>query len=220
MIALDLITDEIPPLKHSDSGERALRWMEEFKVEHLPVLKDDNFCGLVSEDIIYDRENTEDTLDVLFDHLPRPYVKPNAHIYEILAKISDEKITVVPVIDDEENYIGCIDIKRLMQHIAETGSIKEVGGIIVLEMNQIDYSLVQIAQIVESNNAKILSVYISSPKDSNRLEITLKLNETDLGRILRTFERYDYSIKASYQKNDYHDDLKNRYDELMNYLKF
>ncbi|MGB0933803.1 MAG: CBS domain-containing protein [Lishizhenia sp.] len=220
MIALELITDEIPPLKHTDSGERALRWMEEFKVEHLPVLKGDNFCGLVSEDIIYDRENTEDTLDVLFDHLPRPYVKPNAHIYEILAKISDEKITVVPVIDDEENYIGCIDIKRLMQHIAETGSIKEVGGIIVLEMNQIDYSLVQIAQIVESNNAKILSTYISSPKDSNRLEITLKLSETDLGRILRTFERYDYIIKASYQKNNYHDDLKNRYDELMNYLKF
>lgn len=218
MIALELITEEIPPLKHSDSGETALRWMEEFKVEHLPVLKGDNFVGLVSEENILDRNDIDQSLDVLFDHLPRPYVKQQTHIYEILAKISDEKITTVPVLDEQENYIGVIDIKRLMQHIADTGSMKEVGGIIVLEIAQHDYSLAHIAQIVESDNAKILSAYISSLPSSTKLEVTLKINQTELGRIIRSLERYDYIIKASYQKNTYHEDLKNRYDELINYL--
>lgn len=218
MIALELITEEIPPLKHSDSGETALRWMEEFKVEHLPVLKGDNFVGLVSEENILDRNDIDQSLDVLFDHLPRPYVKQQTHIYEILAKISDEKITTVPVLDEHENYVGVIDIKRLMQHIADTGSMKEVGGIIVLEIAQHDYSLAHIAQIVESDNAKILSAYISSLPSSTKLEVTLKINQTELGRIIRSLERYDYIIKASYQKNTYHEDLKNRYDELINYL--
>ncbi|MDX1445241.1 CBS domain-containing protein [Lishizhenia sp.] len=218
MIALELITEEIPPLKHSDSGETALRWMEEFKVEHLPVLKGNNFVGLVSEEIILDRNDIEKSLDELFDHLPRPYVKQHTHIYEILAKISDEKITTVPVLDDHENYLGVIDIKRLMQHIADTGSMKEVGGIIVIEVAQHDYSLAHIAQVVESDNARILSAYVSTLPNSTKLEVTLKINQTELGRIIRSLERYDYIVKASYQKNTYHEDLKNRYDELINYL--
>lgn len=218
MIALELITEEIPPLKHSDSGETALNWMEEFKVEHLPVLKGNNFVGLVSEENILDRNDIDQSLDELFDHLPRPYVKQHTHIYEILAKISDEKITAVPVLDDHENYLGVIDIKRLMQHIADTGSMKEIGGILVLEIAQHDYSLAHIAQIVEADNAKILSAYLSSMSNSTKLELTLKINQTELGRIIRSLERYDYVIKASYQKNKYHEDLKNRYDELINYL--
>jgi hypothetical protein len=77
----------------------------------------------------------------------------------------------------------------------------------------------QIAQIVESNNAKILSSYIMSPTDSTKLEVTLKINQIELGRIIRTFERYDYIIKASYQKSDVDDDIQNRYESLMNFLK-
>ncbi len=86
-------------------------------------------------------------------------------------------------------------------------------------MNQVDYSLAEIAQIVESNNAKILSSYITSGPDSTEMEVTLKINKSNLDAILRTFERYEYNVTASYQKSKYQDDLKNRYDELMNYLK-
>lgn len=220
MIAKDLITDEIPPLKHTDTGNTALHWMDEFKVSHLPVLKNDNFVGLVSESDILDKENLDETLDKLFDHLPRPYVKENAHIYEVLYKIAEHKISVIPVLKEDESYLGCTSIHQLMTLIANTGSIKETGGVLVLEVNQTDYSLAQIAQIVESNNAKILSSYIMSTPDSTKLEITLKINQMDLTRIIRTFERYDYTISATYQKSDFDEDLQVRYDALMNFLKF
>ena len=218
MIALELITEEIPPLKHTDTGDTALQWMEEFKVVHLPVLKIENFVGLVSEDAIFDKEDASKTLHEMFMHLPRPFVKGSAHIYEVLARMSDEHVTVLAVLDDEENYLGCIGIADLMQKIANTSSIKETGGIIVLEMNNIDYSLAHIAQIVESDGAKILSSFITSHPSSNRLELTLKINQVELSRIIRSFERYDYTVKASFQKNSYYDDLKNRYDELMKFL--
>ena len=218
MNALELISEEIPPLTHSDTGEKVLRWMEEFKVSHLPVLKNGNFVGVISESDILDKLNTDDSLDVLFDHLPRPFVTKDAHIYEVLAKIAEHKLSIMPVLDQDESYIGCSSIHHIATLIANTGSIKENGGIIVLEVNKIDYSMAQIAQIVESNNAKILSSYIMSPSDSTKLEVTLKINRVELSSIIRTFERYDYVIKASYQKGQSDDDIQFKYDALINYL--
>ena len=156
----------------------------------------------------------------MFDHLPRPYVKESAHIYEVLFRVAEHKISVIPVLGEDESYMGCTSIHQLITLIANTGSIRERGGIIVLEVNQNDYSLAQIAQIVESNNAKILSSYIMSSSDSTKLEVTLKINQIELGRIIQTFERYDYTIAASYQKSSFDDDLQNRYDALLNFLKF
>jgi len=218
MKAIELISEEIPNLTHTDTGEKALRWMDEFKVSHLAVLKNDNFVGVISESDILDKLDLEDTLDKLFDHLPRPYVNENAHIYEVLAKISEHKLSILPILDDTEKYLGCTSIHYLITKIANTVSIKDVGGIIVLEVNAIDYSMAQIAQIVESNNAKILSSYIMSPSESNKLEVTLKINQIELDRIIRTFERYDYVIKASFQKSSGDEDVQFKYDALMNYL--
>lgn len=218
MIGIELITDEIPPLKHTDTGEKALQWMDEFKVNHLSVLKDESFVGLVSEDDLLDKSDLSLTLTELFAHLPRPYVKGSSHVYEVLNIASIDHLTVVPVLDEQENYLGNISISMLMQNIASTGSIKEAGGIIVLEMSDSDYSLAHISQIVESENAKVLSSFITSTASSKNLELTLKINQMELGRILKALERYDYHVKASFQRNSYHDDLKDRYDELMNYL--
>jgi len=220
MKAIELISEDIPPLTHTDTGEKALRWMDEFKVSHLPVLKNGNFVGVISESDILDKMDVQDTLDKLFDHLPRPYVNQNSHIYEVLAKISEHKLSILPILDENEKYLGCTSIHNLITKIANTGSIKESGGIIVLEVNAVDYSMAQIAQIVESNNAKILSSYIMSPSDSNKLEVTLKINQIELDRIIRTFERYDYTIKASFQKSSGDEDVQFRYDALMNYLNF
>jgi len=192
--------------------------MEEFKVSHLPVLKNGNFVGLISETDILDRKDLNLQLDVLFDHLPRPYVGENAHIYEVLAKMSEHRISVLPILDAQEKYIGCTSVHQLINLIANTASIKEVGGIIVLEMNQHDYSLAKIAQIVESDNAKILSSFIMTSTDTTKIEVTLKISETELSRIIRSFERYDILVKASFQRSTDQDDLQFRYDALMNYL--
>ena len=218
MIAIDLITYDIPTLVHTDTGEKALIWMDEFKVSHLPVLKNGNFVGLVSETHILDKMNVSENLDVLFQHLPRPFVFSNAHLFEILSKISEFKISVIPILDEHEQYLGCTSIFELMTSIANTSSMKEKGGILVLEVNEFDYSMAQIGQIVESNDAKILSSTILSDASSTKLDITLKINQEDLTSIIRTFERYDYVVKASFQNGAGTEDLQWRYDVLMNYL--
>ena len=218
MRALSLITEDIPPLTHNDTGERALNWMDEFKVSHLPVLKVGNFVGVISETEVLNKMDLNKPLDELFQHLPRPYVNAGDHIYQVLSKIAEFKLSLIPILNDDENYLGCTTVHHLMTLIANTGSIKENGGILVLEMARSDYSMSEIAQIVESNDARILSSYIMSSPDSTNIELTLKLNKIELDRIIRTFERYDYIIKASFQKSNENDDMQFRYDSLMNYL--
>lgn len=220
MKAIDLLSEEIPPLLHSDLGEKAMNWMDEFKVSHLPVLKNGNFVGLVSESAILDKLDLDKNLDVLFDHLPRPFVLSSAHIYEVLLKMSNEKLSVIPVLNSNEEYQGCISVYNIVSVLSNFGSLKEPGGILVLEVNQNNYSLAQIAQIVESNNARILSSYITSTDLSTNMEITLKINSTNLSRIILTFERYEYQLKAVYQDSDADEDLKSRFEALVNFMKF
>jgi glycine cleavage system regulatory protein len=104
--------------------------------------------------------------------------------------------------------------------MSDFGSLKEHGGILILEVNAVDYSMVQIAQIIESNSAKILSSYITATDESTIIEVTLKINQSNLSRIIQTFERYDYVVKAAYQDKNAEDDLRGRFDTLMNFLKF
>lgn len=218
MIASELILDDIPTLNHTDSGEKALRLMDEVKVTHLPVLKNNNYVGVVSDSDIYDKKDANLSLDKLFDVLPRPYVFEYNHIYEVMKLISEVGLTVVPILDVKEKYVGATSLLHVMRFITGIGSIKETGSVLILEMNQADYSLAHIAQCVETNNAKVLSSYITSAPNSTKIEITLKINLLDLSHIIRTFERFDYTIKAAYQKADYPNDLQDRYDELMKYL--
>lgn len=217
MRAKELITEEIPPLTHTDSGEKALRWMDEFKVSHLPVLKNGNFVGVISESDVLDKMDIVESLDKLFDHLPRPYVFENAHIYEVLSKISEHRISILPILDENEKYLGCTSVYHLLTVIANTGSIKETGGIIVLEVNSIDYSMAQIAQIVESNNGKLLGLFVSS-SDVETIEVTLKINIGPINEIIQTFRRYDYEIISEHHEDNYINTLKERSDYLDKYL--
>lgn len=218
MKAAELISEYIPPIKPTESGEKALSWMNEFRVSHLAIVDGNNYLGIVSDDDIYDMQDPSHSISSELTNLQSPFVYADSHVYDVMKAIADSKITIVPILNRQNEYIGCTDLLFLMSQITAVGSIKEAGGIIVLEMNKHDYSLTQIARIVEENDVKILSSYLTSLPESTKIQVTLKLNTTELDKVLRTFERYDYVIKESYAEGEYFEDLKKRYDELMNYL--
>ena len=55
MIAEELINQMIPALKPTDTAEKAILWMEELKTNQLPVIENRMFKGLITEDIILER---------------------------------------------------------------------------------------------------------------------------------------------------------------------
>jgi acetoin utilization protein AcuB len=218
MIALDLITDEIPPLKNSEQCTKALHWMEEFRVNHIPVVNGNEYMGLITDDNIFDLEDPDVAIGESGLMLAQPFIKGDQHVYDVMKIIADMHLTLVPVLDNENNYLGCITVPHLMEMITNTASINEPGGIIVLEMAQNDYVLSQIARIVEENDAKILSSYITSAADSTLIEVTLKVNTKNLGGILQTLNRYDYIVSESYSEDRFKEEVSMRYEALMKYL--
>jgi CBS domain-containing protein len=219
MIARHLISEEILPLKTSNTGEQALSMMEELKVSHLPIVNNEVFLGLISDQDIYDLNNLQEPLGNYKLSLKHPYVNEHQHLYNVLKLVNEMKLSLIPVLDDHNRYLGCITLFDLVNSMARSFSLENPGGIIVLEMSQNDYDLSEIARIVESNDAKVLSLFLSTHIDSTRLEVVLKMNRTDLGGVLQTFDRYGYYVKASFGDEEDRDDLKENYDSLMNYLK-
>ncbi len=219
MIAIDLISEVIPSLKTSDPGQTALNWMEIFRISHLPIVNNQDFLGLISDADIYDMNQPDEPIGNHTLTLFKPYVTTEQHIFEVIGLAARLKLSVVPVLDNKNHYKGVITTSDLIRHMAGLSSMDQPGGIIVLELIERDYSLSQIAQIVEGNNVKVLSMYITSPPESTKLEVTLKVNTSDLASVIRTFERYNYEVKTWVSSNDSMDQFySERFDLLMKYL--
>lgn len=219
MLAKELISDVVPSLKTSDSGLKALYWMDIFRISHLPIVNSNEFLGLISDKDIYDLNMADEPIGNHNLSLLSPYVFQDQHMFEVIEIASRLKLSVVPVLDKNKHYKGVVTMNDLIDYIAKLSALNQPGGILVLELNENDYFLSQISQIVESNDAKILSLYVKSYDDSTRLELTLKINRTDITSIMQTFERYNYTIKASYMHDEELDNLyDNRYEAFMKYL--
>lgn len=218
MLAHELITDEVPPLKLTDTGKKVLDWMEDMRVSHLPVVKKREFLGMVSYADILDLNKPKETLDHQRITMIKAYVRENYHIFDVLKAISNYGVSAVAVLDAENNYMGVITADTIIHKIAQMPFVNEPGGIIILEMNVKDYTLSQIAQIVEGNDAKILHMHINAHHDTTKMEVTLKVNKEDLSGLLQTFARYNYTVKATFHQNQFNDDVKKRFDEFIHFL--
>lgn len=218
MLAKDLISEVVLPVKTSDSAALALNMMEDLKVAHLPIVNNIEFLGLISEDDILNVNLPEEPLGNHKLSIIRPFVNDAQHIFDVIRTFAELKLTLLPVLDNKNNYLGCITLADLVQNLSRLTSLDNPGGIIVIELNQNDYSLTEISQIVESNDAKVLCLYLTSYNDTTKIDITLKINKLDITAVLNTFNRYNYIVKASFTEHKYIEDLKDRFDLLMNYI--
>lgn len=218
MIAQDMISDTIYPAKASDSLGSLLSRMDEYKVKQLPFVRYNQLVGLVhDEDIkIALGENADSKLKDVSHELI--FVFNTQHFYDVVRLFFIHQLDVLAVIDEKHHYCGCITLHDVIQTLAQVTTSDEPGAIIVLEVNNRDYSLSHIAQIVESDNARILSSFVRRFPDSTRMEITIKLNRTDVASIVAAFLRYEYHVKATFNELKADDSSRDRYEQLMNYL--
>ena len=157
-------------------------------------------------------ESAVDDLDFL-----NVSVLPDAHVLDVLKVMSENDLTVVPVVDEGNNYLGSITSADLLDYLAEMLGVTREGGIIVLQMLERDHSIQQIARIIEENNAKILSLSVIPASEGN-LEMHIKIDSPDLNPILQSLERFNYTVLSKFQPAQFDNELRDRYDELMRYL--
>lgn len=218
MLAKSLISETVPPLRKSDIGEKALQWMHEFAVHQLPVVDEGKLLNLISMEDVINAGDFQLPLSEYKTSFAHPFVFEHTHILEVIRLSSKLNIGSIPVLDEDENYVGLITAEDLLKGLNQFSALQHEGSIIELEMPLRNYSLHEISRIVEGNELQILSCFTNVRPEVAIAEITLKLNSSNLAPLVAAFERYNIQVKAVHQETEYTEDLKDRYDSLMRYL--
>jgi acetoin utilization protein AcuB len=214
-----LISGNIPILHPADTGTQALALMDNAELESLPLISDDGqYVALAKETDLLDWNAPETPLSGAYFLQFRPAVTPGAHPYEALRIANASNLDVVPVVEGDSHYLGSVSRTDLLQYLASASGLDNPGGIIVLEVSPNDYSLWDIARILENEGVIILSSHLRSLPDTGKLEVTLKTNRTDLQGAIQSFERHEYTVKHVFGDTEGDDDLMNRYNLLMTYI--
>ena len=218
MQANTLISSSIKSIHPVEDGNKALEMMDQFRIHHLAIVKNNFYLGVISDKEIMSWNSEDDSIEEHLTNLAAPYVRHNQHLFDIIEVLEKNNLSIVPVLDEKNHYLGVITSRKLLYSIAKSATIQSPGGVIILEMPDHDYSLTEIASIVESNNTKILSSYIISKPNSTNTEVTIKLNKQEVTAIIKDFERHEYKVSASYKDEEADGDYLERYESLMRFL--
>lgn len=220
MIARELINHMIPPLKVTDTAKKAITWMEELRVNQLAVIDNGEYKGLISEDIILEANSLKKKISEFELKAANCFVYHYQHFYDILKVGSDNGVHVIAVLDEDKKFNGVITIEDTVVAFAQTVAVQSPGGILVLSMSYLDYSLSEISRLIESNNAKILSSSLTNdPIEPTKVKLTIKINKEDITPIAATLERFGYRIIARFQEAQIETNEKERLGILMKYLE-
>lgn len=217
MLVKDFITKDIPVLKLSDTVEYGLALMDDFKLKHLPVLEGDAYRCLVSEKDLL--AMSDPTAEIGCPVLFTPAVGENSHLHEALALFTRYGLSLLPVVTADGVYAGAISREKLIDILAELCNADAAGSVIVLEMMPQDYALSDIARLVEANNAHVMSLLSHTDADTGRLLLTIKIDLEDASPVIRSFERFNYTVLYHFMEKGMVDDLlQQKMSELWYYM--
>ena len=219
MLTRELTTQTLPQLHLHDKVHAALQMMNENQVTHLPIIDEGKYIGLISEDDLMLSENDRDELNSLQQSFAPLSVKENEHFIKALQLAADNGLSIVPVINEDQELTGTVTYNDLLKHAADFMSVNEPGALIVLEMESNQYSFQEISKIVESNDAQITQLNTTNDATTGMMEVTLRVNKPEVSDIIATFQRYEYTVKYFFGEELYANELRTNYDNLMNYLK-
>ncbi len=219
MLTAQHISTSLYPILPGMNVQQALDLMEDQGVSSLAVADDDQFYGVARQSVLFDYDNLTALLSDLPEHmLPKLFLQAHQHELEIIAMLSEFKLDTVAILNEEQQYQGSIRALEFIQNLGQQFNLIGSGGILVLEVLPQNYHLSEIAQIVESGDARILSLFISNAPQNNHIYVTLRCDRDDLDPVVQTFTRYGYEVVASFYHSKYKTDLNKRYDLLMRYI--
>jgi CBS domain-containing protein len=218
MIDLSLVSDSIPPLHCNDSLEKVLDAMHEFNVSQLPVVEGEKYVGVVMMEEVLAVKDKNLLLKDSGVVLRKAFVPKTAHLFDMLRIALDFNVRIVPVVDEEHHYQGLITAEGCMRAFAMLNSVKDAGAVIELEIPLKDFLLSEVARIVEDNESRILCMYTNINQQDMTVQVTAKVNTTEVAAMVASFERYEYVVKAVHNDTEYSEGLKDRYDSFMRYM--
>jgi predicted transcriptional regulator len=217
MLTRDLISHSIPYLHLDDKVFHALQLMNDYHVAHLPIVAEDKYIGIISEEQLLHSDD-DDLLEQLLISDGGKSVQANDHFLKAIQIAVQNNISIVPVIEGN-HIIGIVTYDDLLRNASEFMSLDDPGGLIVLEIEGKDYSFNELNRIVESNDAQITQLNSFTDPETGTMQVTIRINKVEISDIITTLQRYEYSIKYYFGEELYENELRSNYDNLMHYLK-
>ena len=218
MLTAELINNNIPRLRLQDSVSKALQLINDYRVTHLPVVAEDRYLGMISEEDLLDVEEEKGTIEFLQESFVTAFVKENEHFLNAVKCSNQFETTVVPVTNDEKELVGVITVTDLLKALGDFSGANEIGGLIITEMERSQFAISEISRIVESHDATILHLNTTVQPDTGLLTVSLHLNKKEIAAIVSAFERYDYDIIYYFGDEKFENEIHTNYRHLMSYL--
>jgi predicted transcriptional regulator len=217
MLTRDLISHSIPYLHLDDKVFHALQLMNDYHVAHLPIVSEDKYLGIISEEQLLHSDD-DNLLEQLLISDGGKSVQANDHFLKAIQIAVQNKLSIVPVM--EENHIlGIVTYNDLLRNASDFMSLNDPGGLIVLEIEGKDYSFNELNRIVESNDAQITQLNSFTDPETGVMQVTIRINKVEISDIISTLQRYEYNVKYYFGEELYENELRSNYDNLMHYLK-
>lgn len=217
MLVSEIIQTSVPVLHYTDTVEDAIALLQDSSMQHLAVINNENYEGLLSMDELLSADET-DTVATLAIKLMQVSISDDQHFLTALKLITEDNVTALPVLSANKEYLGVVTETILLQTLATFLSIEIPGGVFVLEMPREKFSMGELCRLVETNDAFIMQVNTYTDHLSGMLVVTFKINKTEISDILATLQRYEYNIKYFFGEEHYENTLKENFENLMAYL--
>jgi predicted transcriptional regulator len=219
MLTRDLLTQTLPHLKLRDKVFQALQLMNDYHVTHLPIVDDEKYIGLISEEILLHAEDDNAELSAFLSAFLNISVRDNEHLLSVIQDTVENDLSIMPVVNEDNELLGCITKDDLLRNASEFMSLNEPGGIIVLELDPKQYSFNELSRLIESNDAQITQLNTSTDSDTGLLTATIKINKADVADVVASLQRHEYNVKYYFGEELYENEVRSNYENLMNYLK-
>ena len=218
MLAVELNNNDIPQLQLQDTVAKALQLFSDFKVSHLPVVAEEKFVGLISEEDLLDANNKNMLIELLQKDFILASINENDHFLQAVNISNQYQTNIVPVINFDKELVGTISGQTLLRTLGYFSGSQEIGGIIVLEMERNQFTISEISRIVESNEATVLHLNTTLQPETGLLRVTIHINKKELSAVIAAFERYEYDVVHYFGEEKFENEIQSNYRHLMNYL--
>lgn len=219
MFNLNIISASIPHLNPDDPVYRALQYMNDFHVAHLPVVDGEDLLGLVHEDLLFDTPDDDAPMRSLIGGFQQIQIGAGQHIFDTLQLMTDQQLSTIPVVGEDGKFAGTISQSDLMRELAMVTGASEKGAMIGLEMDKQQFSFSEIARLVETNDAYITQLNSFQHPNNGTFLVILRLNKFEISDVMATLQRFEYKVRFHFGAEKFEDELKSNYDHLMNYLQ-
>ncbi|MEM0575000.1 CBS domain-containing protein [Flavobacterium polysaccharolyticum] len=213
---LNYITNDYKAIDSQETIAVVQDRLYEIPFSHFPIVEDGIYIGCIIKDDLETFDGDKKITDYRFTLEPF-FARTQMIWLDVLEVFAKNHTNLVPVLDENNTYKGYYEIEDIIKFFHETPFLKEQGGILVVQKGILDYSMSQIAQIVESNNGKLLGLFVSEA-NTESVQVTIKISLGAMNDIIQTFRRYNYEIISEHQEDNYINSLKERSDYLDKYL--